>query len=73
MQKKSKSQMERAKLIKASRTLLRLKHTLAYDEELNNVLPDQLAQFDDALAKGNLMSLEASLSEALGGNNALGA
>lgn len=72
MRKKSPSEMERARLIKASRTLIRLKHSLKADEEMNEILPDTLAEFDAAVARGELQSLEASLGEALGGSNALG-
>lgn len=63
--------MEKAKLIKATRTLIRLKHSLAADEELNAVLPDTLAEFNSALARGDLKTLKAGLHDALGGEDAL--
>jgi hypothetical protein len=58
--------MERTRITKAARTLIRLKHSLAADEELNEVLPDTLAKFDDALARGELRELKADLADALG-------
>lgn len=58
--------MERAKIMKATRTLIRLKHTLAADEELNDVLPDTLAEFDAALTRGELKQLKAGLSDVIG-------
>lgn len=73
MRKKTPAEMERAKIVKATRTLIRLKHSLAADEELNSVLPDTLDEFDEALAKGELRELKAGLSDALGGDDALGA
>lgn len=71
MRKKSPAEMERARLIKASRTLIRLKHSLAADQELNDLLPDTLAEYDAAVGRGELLSLQASLNDALGGTDAL--
>ena len=65
--------MERAKITKAARTLIRLKHSLAADEEINDVLPDTLDEFDDALARGELKELKAGLNDVLGGDDAAGA
>lgn len=73
MRKKSPAEMERQKIIKAARTLIRLKHSIAADEELNNVLPDTLAEFDEALSRGELKELKASLASVLEGTNAAGA
>ena len=58
--------MERHKVTKAARSLIRLKHSLAADEEINAVLPDTLEEFDDALARGELKQLRASLDDVLG-------
>ena len=60
--------MEKAKITKAARTLIRLKHSLAADEEINAVLPDTLAEFDEALAKGELKELRAGLTDIIGGD-----
>lgn len=49
--------MERTKTLKTARALIRLKHSLAADEELNNVLPDLLLQFDKQLQEGELLTL----------------
>lgn len=57
MIKKTPIEMERAKIIKVTRSLIRLKHSLAADEELNNVLPDRVAEFDIALQSGQLVGL----------------
>ena len=48
-----------------TRTLIRLKHSLAADQELNDVLPDTLGEFDEALARGELRELRASLDDVL--------
>lgn len=66
MRKKSPAEMERTKLVKTARTLIRLKHSLAADEEINAVLPDTVAEFDDALARGELKELKAGLADVLG-------
>lgn len=73
MRKKSPAEMEKAKIAKATRTIVRLKHSLQADEELNDILPDTLAEFDEALANGTLKELKASLNDALGGDDAAGA
>ena len=41
MQKKTAAEMEKSKIMKAARTLIRLKHSLAADEELNETLHSQ--------------------------------
>jgi hypothetical protein len=64
--------MERAKITKASRSLIRLKHSLAADEEINAILPDTLEEFDEALARGELRELKAGLDDVLGGDGAAG-
>ena len=53
MRKRTPAEMERHKVTKAARSLIRLKHSLAADEEINAVLPDTLEEFDDALARGD--------------------
>ena len=67
MRKKTPAELEKFKVAKAARTIIRLKHSLAADEEINAILPDTLAEFDAALAKGELKELKASLSDVLGG------
>ena len=57
MIKKSEIEMERARTIKITRALVRLKHSLAADEEINELLPDRLIEFDKAVQSGQLLSL----------------
>jgi hypothetical protein len=64
--------MEQHRIAKATRTIIRLKHSLQADEEINAVLPDTLDEFEAALAKGELQTLKAGLSDVLGGDDALG-
>lgn len=65
MRKKSPAEMEKANIAKATRTLIRLKHSLAADEEINSILPDTLEEFDEALASGELKQLKAGLADVL--------
>lgn len=73
MKKKTAAELERAKIAKATRTLIRLKHSLAADEEINAILPDTLEEFNEALARGELRELKAGLNDVLGGDDAPGA
>jgi len=66
MRKRTEAEMERAKIIKAGRTLIRLKHSLAADKEINDLLPDAVADFNNALANGELKQLTTGLSDAIG-------
>ena len=63
MYKKTESEMERFKIAKATRALLRLKHSLAADEEINAILPDRIAAFDAALQQGELLELRNVLED----------
>lgn len=65
MKKKTTAELKKSQLTKATRTLIRLKHSLAADEEINTVIPDTLAEFDDALARGELKELVADLNDVL--------
>lgn len=66
MKRKTPAELERYKVGKATRALVRLKHSLAADEELNEVLPNTLEEFDEALARGELKALEADITDVLG-------
>lgn len=66
MKKKTTAEMEKAKISKSARTLIRLKHSLAADEEINAVLPDTLDEFDTAYANGELKKFRADLAATLG-------
>lgn len=65
MKKKTPEELERAKIIKTARTLIRLKHSLVADEEINNVIPDAVEQFDNALMSGEVLTLKAGLADVL--------
>ena len=69
MRKKTPAELERARIAKVARTLIRLKHSLAADEELNEVLPDTLEAFDEAITRGELKELKTDLAELLGSND----
>jgi hypothetical protein len=54
---KTEYDRERAKLAKAVRATIRLKYSLAGDDELAEVLPRILDAFDKAIASGKAYSL----------------
>lgn len=70
--RKTPAEMQRHKVTKATRALVRLKHSLAADEELNSVLPDTLEAFDEALARGELKQVVAGLGDVIGDDDAAG-
>jgi hypothetical protein len=61
MYKKSEAELQRALITKATRTIVRLKHSLAADREINDVLPERLDEFDAALQRGELLTLPVNL------------
>ncbi len=65
MRKKTDIEMERQRVQKIARAAIRLKHSLEADVEINNVLPDTLAEFDAALQSGELKRLYAGLAHLL--------
>lgn len=65
MNKKSPAEMEAFKTTKTYRTLIRLKYSLQADEELNDILPDRLRKFNDALQQGELLSIDSGLQEVI--------
>lgn len=67
MRKKTPAEMERAKVAKTTRTLIRLKHSLKADEEINALLPDTLAEFEESLALGDIKSVDARIDDVLKG------
>lgn len=67
MNKKTPVEMEKFAITKATRTLIRLKHSIRADYELNDVLPDRLDEFDSQVQKGRLYGvLEPTLDDVLG-------
>lgn len=63
MQRKTDIEMARLRTTKITRSLLRLKHSLAADAEINEVLPDTLDKFDAALQSGQLLQMNAGLAD----------
>lgn len=63
MRKKTEAELRRAGIAKTTRTLVRLKHSLRADEELNELLPETLREFDEALARGELRDVIANLED----------
>lgn len=66
MYKKSEIEMERQRISKVTRSLIRLKHSIQADEEINNLLPDTLQEFDKALQSGELKQLRPTVEDLLG-------
>lgn len=67
MRKKTEIEMERERTAKITRSLIRLKHSLAADEEINAVLPDTLIEFDKSLQAGTLRQIRPTVSDLLDG------
>lgn len=63
MYRKNEIEMERWKIAKATRTLLRLKHSLVADEEINTILPARIEAFNAALQRGELLELKSVLED----------
>lgn len=66
MRKKVEVEMERDRVAKVTRTLIRLKHSLAADVEINETLPETLHEFDDAHSRGQIKRVKADLADLLG-------
>lgn len=58
MSQKEEIELFRAKILKAVRSVVRLKYSLLADEELNRVLPDVDKSIDEAINKGRVFELE---------------
>ena len=63
--RKDKVDQERANLLKIVRTAIRLRHSIAADNELNEVLPLAEARFNKYVQKGVLPD-PASIRRSLG-------
>ncbi len=68
MKKKSEVEMERSKLIRASRMAATLRSAIQRDEYLNDTLPDLIARFDDAVSNGELLKLDIGMLEIVSGD-----
>ena len=62
MAHKDAVELRKAALLKIARTLIRVKHAVAADEELNEVLPKLEKQFNAAVSSGLLPSVADILS-----------
>lgn len=58
--------MEKDRIVKITRTLIRLKHALKADEEINDVLTSRLDEFDEGIQSGELKHLKAGVEDILG-------
>ena len=63
MQQKNDIELRRAALLKAGRSAVRLRHSLAADAELNEVIPALELAFDRALMQGTVPEVAALLRE----------
>ena len=61
-----KEPVQRPEITKDTRTLIRLKHSLAAGQEINAVMPDKLEELDDALAHRRFGELKATLDDDIG-------
>lgn len=57
MARRTEIEQQRLAVAKSVRSAIRLKHALAADAEVNDVLPDVLDQFDRAIAAGEPFTL----------------
>jgi hypothetical protein len=55
--------MHRPKIVKNTRTLIRLKHSLKADEVIHAILPATQEEFEAAIARGELRELKAELND----------
>ena len=62
---KDDAEQQRYETIKTIRAIVRLKHSLAADRELNEVLPRAELVFDSAVTRGKVLSL-AEVKRAVG-------
>ena len=67
MNKKSPSELEEYKITKTLRTVIRLKHSLAADEEINDLIPDTVHSFREALTRGELLQIGPVLEGIING------
>lgn len=58
MKEKDQIEMERASVLKAWRSMIRLKHALAADAEINTALPAAERVFNASVAQGRLPSAQ---------------
>ena len=64
---KDEIELRKAALLKAARSAVRLRHSLAADEELNRVLPEVERLFTQSVQKGELPEVAALLTAVING------
>lgn len=64
MDQKDDIALRRAALMKAARSAVRLRHSIAADEELNTILPELERTFNAAVQRGLVPEVAALLREA---------
>ena len=57
MRKKTDIEMERARIAKTMRALIRLRKSLEADKLINEMIPDTMAEFDSAVQGGIIPTL----------------
>lgn len=62
MRKKTEIELQQDRIIKTVRSLIRLKHSLDADREINDVLFDKLNEFEDSLQGGTLKEIASPLT-----------
>ena len=62
---KTTDEQARAEILKTVRALIRLRHSLEADRELNEILPRVELTFDAALTRGKVLSI-ADVKRAVG-------
>ena len=56
-------ELERDRIVKITRAIVRLKHSLAADEEINELLSSRLEEFERSLQSGELKTLDVPSME----------
>ena len=61
MGQKTRVEVDKARVLKTVRSLVRLKHSIAADAELNTVLPWVEQEFDKAFHEGRAFELDTDV------------
>lgn len=65
MHKKSDIELQRARIMKMTRGLIRLQKSIEADELINDILPDRLNEFDVSLQSGELKTMDGTIKKLL--------
>lgn len=63
MKKKTEEEMRLAEIVKVTRSVIRLKHSIEADREINDTLPDLVNEFEIGLQSGQLLELPDGWAE----------